>query len=60
MWHSAVTSRYEDMLNIAVKSSSFWWRDLNLSLKFSSAVGEGWFDENLRRVVGDDRNTTFG
>jgi hypothetical protein len=48
------------MLNIAVKSSSFWWRDLNLSLKFSSAVGEGWFDENLRRVVGDDRNTTFG
>ena len=38
---------------------SSWWRVLG---RIREGVGEGdgrWFDENIRRVVGDGTNTLF-
>ncbi|MCI07913.1 putative non-LTR retroelement reverse transcriptase, partial [Trifolium medium] len=58
LWDSMLSSRYGDRLNVVDKRSSLWWRDLNRSLRFSRSGDEGWFDGNLRKVVGDDRDRT--
>jgi len=41
------------------RHSSLWWRT---ACNVCGGVGVGvgsWFDDNLRRVVGDGRNTLF-
>jgi len=35
------------------KNSSLWWRDLLDSVRLPGRSGAGWFDENLRKEVGD-------
>jgi hypothetical protein len=51
-----LASKYGDLLNVVDKRSSAWWRDLNLSLRFSRTGGEMWFDENITKVVRDGKN----
>lgn len=41
------------------KHSSAWWRSL---CRVREGIGKGvgnWFDSNIRRVVGDGKNTLF-
>jgi len=41
------------------KNSSLWRRDLKSFVSLPSRSGAGWFDENLRKEVGDGKCTTF-
>ncbi|MCH83014.1 LINE-1 reverse transcriptase like [Trifolium medium] len=59
LWHSVLTQRYGESLDRIDNRSSVWWRDLNMALRFPRISGKGWFEENLRKVVGNGINTNF-
>jgi hypothetical protein len=59
LWYLVLEKKYGSSLNENHNSSSIWWRDLNCVKLVQGRGGRGWFDEHLRRVVGDGKNTSF-
>jgi len=41
------------------RHDSRWWRSICKFREGSGAVARGWFDNNIRRVVGNGRETLF-
>ncbi|GAU43853.1 hypothetical protein TSUD_174720 [Trifolium subterraneum] len=39
--------------------SSLWWRDLNAIRRIQGRGGTGWFEDHLRREVGDGKDSYF-
>lgn len=62
LWYRVLKARYGEVwgqLREGDRHASVWW---NMICKVRDGVGEGierWFEENVRRVVGDGRNTLF-
>ncbi|CAJ2656812.1 unnamed protein product [Trifolium pratense] len=59
IWYKVLEAKYGTSLEEKKSSSSSWWRDLNSIKRFQGRGGLGWFEEHLRRVVGDGKNTSF-
>jgi hypothetical protein len=60
LWHRMLVSRYGKELDRVNSKSSIWWRDLNIIIRFSRLGGRNWFEENLRKEVGNRKRTLFG
>jgi len=62
LWYRVLKARYGEeggRLKEGCRHCSSWWQ---LMCRAREGLGEGvrrWFDENVRRVVGDGRNTFF-
>jgi hypothetical protein len=62
LWYRVLKARYGEVggrLQEGGNQSSLWWR---MVCRVRDGVGEGvghWFDDNVRRVVGDGRGTLF-
>jgi len=62
LWYRVLKARYGEeggRLGEGDRYSFVWWKTLS---KVREGVGEGvgnWFEENIRRVVGDERDTLF-
>lgn len=62
LWYRVLKSRYWEegaRLKVGGNLSSSWWRSL---CRIREGVGNGvgsWFEENIRRIVGDGRETLF-
>jgi hypothetical protein len=62
LWYRVLKARYGEeggRLKEGDRSSSAWWRSI---CRLREGVGEGignWFDNNIRRVVGDGKSTFF-
>ncbi|GAU10799.1 hypothetical protein TSUD_426320, partial [Trifolium subterraneum] len=58
LWY-LVLEKYGHSLEENNNRSSIWWRDLNGMKLVQERGGNGWFEEHLRRVVGDGKDTMF-
>ena len=62
LWYRVLKARYGevgDRLREGGRHDSMWWRSI---CRVRGRVGEGvgsWFDDNVRRLVGDGRTTLF-
>jgi hypothetical protein len=62
LWYSVLKARYGEWggrIKEGDRRSSNWWR---MVCRVRDGIGEGvgsWFEDNLRRVVGNCRNTLF-
>ncbi|XP_024628771.1 uncharacterized protein [Medicago truncatula] len=62
LWYRVLKARYGEeggRLKEGDSHCSVWWRSMN---RIHDGVGEGvghWFDNNVRRVVGNGRGTSF-
>ena len=62
LWYSVLKARYGESggcIKDGDRRGSHWWKAI---CSIRDGVGEGvgsWFEENLRRVVGNGRNTLF-
>lgn len=46
-------------LNHESRDFSSWWREVGRIRDGRGVEGESWFEENVRRKVGDDFDTLF-
>jgi len=62
LWYRVLKARYGEVGGRIREGDIFastWWK---MICRVRDGVGEGvgrWFNENIRRVVGDRRNTLF-
>jgi hypothetical protein len=59
LWYKVLEQKYGDKVDEWNRSRSQWWRDLISIRKLQGRGGEDWFEENIRREVGDGKNTYF-
>jgi hypothetical protein len=62
LWYRVLKARYGEVggrLQEGGRHSSRWWRMI-CNVREGSGLGVGrWFDDNIRRVIGNGRNTLF-
>ena len=62
LWYRVLKARYGEMgarIKDGGRQGSWWWRTIT---RVCEGVGEGvgrWFEDNIRHVVGNGRNTLF-
>jgi len=62
LWYRVLKARYGEeggRLKEGGRNCSAWWRSLS---RIREGVGEGvgsWFENNIRRVIGDGKGTSF-
>jgi hypothetical protein len=59
LWYKVIEQIYGESLEERKNCRSSWWRDLISIKKIQGRGGVDWFEENIRREVGDGRNTFF-
>jgi hypothetical protein len=59
LWFKVLEQKYGVNLEEMNRCSSQWWRDLTSIKKFQGHGGVDWFEENIRRDVGDGNSTSF-
>jgi hypothetical protein len=56
-WIKVLDREYGSSLEEKKNSGSIWWMDLNSIKKIQGRGGVGWFENHLRRKVGDGKDT---
>jgi hypothetical protein len=59
LWYKVLEQKYGNSLEERNKCRSSWWRDLIPIKEIQGRRGVDWFEENIRREVGDKKNTFF-
>ena len=62
LWYRVLKARYGEVggrIKEGGRNSSRWWRSICNVREGSGLVVGRWFDDNIRRVVGNGRNTFF-
>jgi hypothetical protein len=59
LWYKVLEQKYGVNLEERITCNSPWYRDLISIKKYQGRGGVDWFEENIRREVGDGKNTSF-
>ena len=59
LWYRVLKARYGGRLKEGGSNSSRWWRTICKVREGDGLAVGRWFDDNIRRVVGNGRNTFF-
>jgi hypothetical protein len=62
LWYRVLKARYREVggrIKVGDRNASRWWRMICNVREGSGAAVGGWFDNNIRRVVGNGSKTFF-